>query len=355
MPMNAVQFQPGLSLPEFLIRYGTEAKCRRALFRTRWPNGYRCPRCACRTRSRFDRGGQTYYQCRHCRHQATLVSGTLFEATKLPLTTWFLGLYLLTSTKTNLAALELKRHLGVSYRTAWRLKHKVMQAMAEREETRQLSGFVQIDDAYLGGERNGGKGGRGSENKQAFLAAVEVGADSEHPRHVVFEPVRHFDNTAIQDWSARRLAPQTTVYSDGLWAFRRFGGCRPCSPPESHGRTASGAGRSACAVGEYRAVQPQAILGRHLPRDQATQIRAPISRRGSVPVQPTLSATQIAAAIACCRGGLRPLCGATSTPSQQLSRLRIDANQVNPTHSSPCSWYWPYLTMRLHSGRGCAP
>lgn len=223
MPMNAVQFQPGLSLPEFLVQYGTEAKCRRALFRTRWPKGYRCPKCACRTHSRFDRGSQTYYQCRQCRHQATLVSGTLFEATKLPLATWFLGLYLLTSTKTNLAALELKRHLGVSYRTAWRLKHKVMQAMAKREETRQLSGFVQIDDAYLGGERNGGKGGRGSENKQAFLAAVEVGADAEHPRHVVFEPVRHFDNTAIKDWAVRRLAPETTVFSDGLWAFRRIG------------------------------------------------------------------------------------------------------------------------------------
>lgn len=223
MAMNAVQFQPGLSLPQFLIQYGTEAKCRRVLFRTRWPRGYRCPKCAGRAHSRFDRGGQMYYQCRRCRHQASLVSGTLFEATKLPLTTWFLALYLLTSTKTNLAALELKRHLGVSYRTAWRLKHKVMQAMAEREETRQLNGFVQIDDAYLGGERNGGKGGRGSENKQAFLAAVEVGADSEHPRHVVFEPVRHFDNTAIQDWSARRLGPQTTVYSDGLWAFRRIG------------------------------------------------------------------------------------------------------------------------------------
>jgi hypothetical protein len=159
----------------------------------------------------------------------------LFEATKLPLTTWFLALYLLTSTKTNLAALELKRHLGVSYRTAWRLKHKVMQAMAEREETRQLNGFVQIDDAYLGGERNGGKGGRGSENKQAFLAAVEVGADSEHPRHVVFEPVRHFDNTAIQDWSARRLAPQTTVYSDGLWAFRRFGDAGHMHHPKATG------------------------------------------------------------------------------------------------------------------------
>ncbi len=222
MAMNAVQFQPGLSLPEFLVQYGTEAKCRRALFRTRWPKGFRCPRCSGRARSRFERGAQTYHQCRDCRHQTTLVSGTIFAATKLPLTTWFLALYLLTSTKTNLAALELKRHLGVSYRTAWRLKHKVMQAMTAREESRKLKGFVQIDDAYLGGERNGGKGGRGSENKQAFLAAVEVSADHEHPRRVVFEPVRHFDNAAILDWEARRLEPKTTVYTDGLWAFRRF-------------------------------------------------------------------------------------------------------------------------------------
>lgn len=222
MAMNAVQFQPGLSLPEFLRLYGSEGKCRQAVFRARWPSGYQCPRCSGRGHACFERGGQTYYQCRSCRHQASLVAGTLFSATKLPLTTWFLALYLLTSTKTNMAALELTRHLGVCYRTAWRLKHKVMQAMATREESRRLSGAVQIDDAYLGGERNGGKGGRGSENKQAFLAAVEVGDDLEHPRHVVFEPVRHFDNTAVLDWSARRLAPNSTVYSDGLWAFRRF-------------------------------------------------------------------------------------------------------------------------------------
>lgn len=222
MAMNPIQFQHGLSLPDFLVRYGTEAKCRQALWRSRWPKGFRCPSCQGRRHSRFRRAGQTYYQCTACHHQTTLVAGTLFAATKLPLTTWFLALYLLTSTKTNLAALELKRHLGVCYRTAWRLKHKVMQAMTAREESRRLHGRVQIDDAYLGGERNGGKGGRGSENKQPFLAAVETGEDLEHPRHAVIEPVRRFDNTAILDWSARRLGPQATVHSDGLWAFRRF-------------------------------------------------------------------------------------------------------------------------------------
>lgn len=146
----------------------------------------------------------------------------MFEATKLPLTTWFLAIHLLTSTKTNMAALELKRHLGVSYRTAWRLKHKVMEAMMQREEPRQLNGFVQIDDAYLGGERNGGKPGRGSENKQAFVIAIETDANLDHPRFAVIEPVRTFDNNAISDWAQRRLAPEAEAFSDGLGAFRRF-------------------------------------------------------------------------------------------------------------------------------------
>lgn len=113
MATNVVQFQAGLSMPEFLAQYGTEAQCRRAVFRSRWAKGYRCPKCARRTHSRFRREGQIYYQCSDCRQQTTLLTGTLFEATKLPLRTWFLAIHLLTATKTNMAALELKRHLGV--------------------------------------------------------------------------------------------------------------------------------------------------------------------------------------------------------------------------------------------------
>lgn len=221
MAINPVQFQQGLSMVEFVAQYGTEAKCYRTLYRARWPQGFRCPQCTHRARSRFRRQGRVYYQCRACRHQTTLVSGTLFEGTKLPLTTWFIALYLLTSTKTNMSALELKRHLGVRYRTAWRLKHKVMQAMAEREEARQLAGFVQLDDAYLGGERTGGKAGRGSENKQPFVIAVSTDAQLDHPTFAVMEPIKSFDNASMRDWAHRRLAPDAEVYSDGLACFRR--------------------------------------------------------------------------------------------------------------------------------------
>lgn len=65
----------------------------------------------------------------------------------------------------------------------WRLKQKVMEAMTQAESGRKLGVCVQIDDAYLGGERNGGKRGRGAEGKQAILAAVETNLDDEHPQH----------------------------------------------------------------------------------------------------------------------------------------------------------------------------
>ncbi|EQD51577.1 IS1595 transposase, partial [mine drainage metagenome] len=85
MSINLIQFQQGLSMVEFMQRYGTEAKAYRALCKARWPHGFRCLACGDRRRSRFLRGRQVYYQCRACRHQTTLLSGTIFEATKLPL------------------------------------------------------------------------------------------------------------------------------------------------------------------------------------------------------------------------------------------------------------------------------
>ncbi len=218
MAMNRVQFQPGLSLPAFLQEYGTEQACSSALFNARWPAGFVCPRCEGQTCSSFSRGGQALWQCSGCRYQTSLTAGTLFEHSRLPLTTWFLALYLLTQSKTNLSALELSRHLGVCYSSAWRMKHKLMQAMTQREASRQLTGIVQIDDAYLGGERNGGKRGRGSENKRPFVVAVATD-ESDRPGYAVIEPVAGFTKAAITEWAKQRLQPGAEIYSDGLKAF----------------------------------------------------------------------------------------------------------------------------------------
>ncbi|MBL8252076.1 MAG: IS1595 family transposase [Candidatus Competibacter sp.] len=102
--------------------------------------------------------------------------GTLFQSTHLALTRWFLALHLIGRAKTGLSALALKRHLGVSYPTAWPIRHKLMQAMTGRDDRYTLGGEVLVDDAYLGGERVGGKAGRGSENEVPFAAAVSLNA-----------------------------------------------------------------------------------------------------------------------------------------------------------------------------------
>lgn len=218
MGMNRIQFQQGLSMPEFYKRYGTEAQCEEALEAVRWPQGFRCPRCAGEGCCVLRDGSRKVFQCKACRHQASLIAGTIFQGSKLPLTTWFLAIYLISQAKTGLSALALKRQLGVSYPTAWLIQHKLMQAMADREERYLLEGNVQVDDAYLGGERSGGKAGRGSENKIALVAAVSL-TEENHPLRVRLTPVPGFTLTALAAWAKDYLAPGSVVFSDGLACF----------------------------------------------------------------------------------------------------------------------------------------
>ena len=218
MPMNRIQFQPGLSMPEFYERYGTEAQCEAALVKTRWPDGFRCPCCGGSAHCVVRAGGRKLFQCNACRHQTSLMAGTVFHGTKLKLTIWFLAIYVISQAKTGLSALALKRQLGVSYPTAWLIHHKLMNAMAKREEHYVLEGQVQVDDAYLGGERSGGKAGRGSENKVPFVAAVSL-SDEGHPLRVKLSPVPGFTLKAIATWASTHLAPGSIVCSDGLACF----------------------------------------------------------------------------------------------------------------------------------------
>ena len=213
-----IQFQPGMSIPEFLRCFGTEAQCAEAVKPARWPDGFRCPRCAAAEHYVVGHGARKLFQCNGCRHQTSLTAGSLMEHTKLPLTTWFLAIYLISQAKTGLSALALKRQIGVSYPTAWLLHQRINLAMARQDCTHRLRGAVQLDDAYLGGERAGGKVGRGSENKVPFVAAVSVDRKG-HPMYVKFNLVSGFTSIAILKWAGANLMPGTLVNSDGLGCF----------------------------------------------------------------------------------------------------------------------------------------
>ncbi len=214
MRKNPVQFQKGLALHDFMDEYGTEEQCRDALFRLRWPNGFVCPECGetsyCELKSR------KLYQCHKCHHQSSLTAGTIFHGTRLALKKWFLAIYLLTQRKKSISALELKRELGVNYNTAWLVKHKLMQVMYERQRDKRLSGRIEMDDAYLGGEKSG-KRGRGSENKLPFIAAVQTTDGKPMTMHL--RRVKGFRKMEISRYAKRSLTAGSLVVSDGLSCF----------------------------------------------------------------------------------------------------------------------------------------
>lgn len=233
MAQNRIQYQRGLSMPEFLDDFGTREQCETLIRGWRWPKGFVCPKCQASDHSEFRRERRLYFQCSACRYQCSLVCGTIFESSKVALTKWFLAMHLMTQAKNNVSALELMRHVGVSYPTAWLLKHKIMHVMTEREKDRRLTGRVEIDDAYLGGEVHSGKAGRGSPNKVPFVAAVQT-TESRKPVFICLS-ARRFTKESIQEFAAQSLAAPATLVSDGLVCFEVVQGSAILHEPHKTG------------------------------------------------------------------------------------------------------------------------
>ena len=271
MARNRVQFQKGLSEAEFDRFYGTDEQCRTVVIAARWPGGFRCPVCGGRSHSEVKT--RDLFQCTICRRQTSPIAGTIFASTKLPLRTWFRAMYHLTQSKQGISSVELSRRLGVRQTTAWMIKHKLQQVMMERDAGQRLTGRVELDDAYLGGERTGGKRGRGAPGKTPFVAAVETTPDGK-PFRLKLRRVAGFTGQAISRFALRSLGSSCTVVSDGLACFGHVtdaecehqviltGGGAPAvrTPAFKWVNTALGNIKSAI-VGTYRAVS-----SKHVPR-----------------------------------------------------------------------------------------
>jgi transposase-like protein len=215
---NSIQLQEGLSLSEFQELYGEESLCEAVVEQAQWPDGFICPKCSSKSHCVVWHGRVKTFQCNCCHSQATLRSGTIFHSSKLTLVKWFQAMFFMTQSKNSISALELKRLLGVGYRTAWLIAQKLMAVMLEKESSTKLSGRIEADDAYLGGVNPGGKAGRGSENKVPIIAAVQTNKNG-NPVYAVFSPVKTFNNEEILAWATRSLVPNSTVVTDGLACF----------------------------------------------------------------------------------------------------------------------------------------
>lgn len=154
----------------FDARFSTEEACRAYLFELRWPDGFICTQCGEKRHWKSNRG---LYICYRCEHQHSITAGTILAGTRKPLVAWFKAMWWFTTRKSGVNAINLQDLLGLgSYNTAWRWLQK-LRSCTIRQNREQLSGLVEADEFYLGGEHGGGKRGRGAEHKCAVAIAVE--------------------------------------------------------------------------------------------------------------------------------------------------------------------------------------
>jgi len=159
---------PG-SYADLLAWFPDDAACLDYLDWLRWPEGLTRPRCGPIVAWRYDDGR---WFCSGCAHRVSVTSGTIFHATRTPLTLWFAAAWHLTSQKNGISALGLKRELGIgSTQTAWAMLHRYRTAMIRPGRDR-LSGSVEVDETVIGGPEPG-RPGRGALGKTLVAVAVE--------------------------------------------------------------------------------------------------------------------------------------------------------------------------------------
>ena len=163
-----------MTIPEINILFPTDARCRQLLQRLRWPEGVICPRCKDTRVSVL----QDYarFECVGCEYQFTVTSGTIFHDSHLPLTKWFLAVLLLVEARKGISAKQLQRTIGMGYKTAWYLCHRIRKAMAGAEKP-MLDGTVEVDETYVGGKQRGSYGGRAKGNKEIVIGIRQRGGD----------------------------------------------------------------------------------------------------------------------------------------------------------------------------------
>lgn len=209
---------PKMSLLDWQKEFGTEARCAKALFRVRWPDGFYCPRCGCKKSSYIST--RKMHQCSKCKYHVSLTTGTLFHSTNLPLVKWFWAIYLIAADKGGISALRLAKQIGVSWPTARNMLRKIRTAMEHRDSIYRLENIIEMDDAVVGGKRPG-KRGRGAQGKKPIMVAVERRGNK--AGFMAAKVVNTINKQTVRDFIKHRFKPDQTVRTDAFPALNSIG------------------------------------------------------------------------------------------------------------------------------------
>jgi transposase-like protein len=206
------------TLLEWQQRFNSEAACLQKLAETRWPNGFQCNNCG--SKKVWYTPGHELYRCASCLKRTSIKAGTIFHATKLPLTYWFLAIYFCSVDKGGISAIRLATYLDVSWNTARFMLLKIRSVMGERDQEYLLSGIIELDDAFVGGKSTGGKRGRGSEKKTPILVACENREKEGRAGYLKMRVVPKIDEQHVKAFSAASITPQQCLKIDGSPTLR---------------------------------------------------------------------------------------------------------------------------------------
>ena len=192
-------------------QYDDDQKCRELLADLRWPNGAACPRCGGADPGVVSERAQ--YQCKACRYQFSVTSGTIMHDSHLPLRKWFVAIYLMCESKKGISALQLKRTLGVAYQTAWHLNHRIRAAMANDPfEGPTLLGVVEVDETLVGGKVK--RGAKPRANKTWVAGAIQ------RDGQVRLERIPNVRKTTLHDFIGRTVHDHAeAIYTDDLKSY----------------------------------------------------------------------------------------------------------------------------------------
>lgn len=204
------------NIMEFEHRFSTEEDCRKYLFQLRWPKGFQCPRC--KNQEAWKTSQELYY-CIRCGYKTSITAGTIFQDTSKPLQMWFRAIWYVTNQKHGVSALGLQRALGLgSYWTAWTWLHKLRSAMVRPGRDR-LSGIIEVDEAYIGGPKQG-KRGRGAIGKTLIVAMVQK--DGNHIGRIRLQRVSDASAESLNCAIKNSVEPKSVVRTDGWRGYNKL-------------------------------------------------------------------------------------------------------------------------------------
>ena len=200
-----------INLISLVDKYQDEDDCRAYLEELRFPDGVVCLHCGSKSISRVE--DYHIFECRSCGYQFSVIAGTIFKDTHLPLWKWFTAIYLMIESKKGISANQMKRTLGVSYKTAWYLCHRIRAGMSDGTPS-LLKGIVEVDETWVGGKTEGmGHGYKG--NKALAVGAVQRDGD------IALESIEHADTDTLLKFIHENTTPEIeAIFTDELPAYK---------------------------------------------------------------------------------------------------------------------------------------